>query len=216
MRSLPWREENTRASSGMKTARRWPSTNQGAGPRWEPNLPPPWSQTFSLPAVSGLSQQTMLKAKIIQAAATWFSNGEGNGVAGRWKPAMGVEEWPWISNTSLTAWFDSLCAGVVLMSVKSNLKTRSKWPEGKPGSLQIGDYRDFISYESHSVVSDSLWPHGLHSSWNSPGQNTGVGSLSLLQGIFPTQGSNPVLPKCRWILHQLNHKGSPRLPEWVA
>ena len=76
----------------MKTARRWPSTNQGAGPRWEPNLPPPWSQTFSLPAVSGLSQQTMLKAKIIQAAATWFSNGEGNGVAGRWKPAMGVEE----------------------------------------------------------------------------------------------------------------------------
>ena len=60
----------------MKTARRWPSTNQGAGPRWEPNLPPPWSQTFSLPAVSGLSQQTMLKAKIIQEAATWFSNGE--------------------------------------------------------------------------------------------------------------------------------------------
>ena len=47
--------------------------------------------------------------------------------------------------------------------------------------------------ESRSVVSDSLWPHGL-SSWNSPGQNTGVGSLSLLQGLFPTQGSNPGLP----------------------
>ena len=45
--------------------------------------------------------------------------------------------------------------------------------------------------ESHSVVSDSLWPHGLHSWWNSPGQNTGVGSLSLLQGIFPIQRSNP-------------------------
>ena len=40
--------------------------------------------------------------------------------------------------------------------------------------------------ESRSVVSDSLRPHGLHSPWNSPGQNTGVGSLSLLQGIFPT------------------------------
>ena len=39
--------------------------------------------------------------------------------------------------------------------------------------------------ESHSAVSDSLWPHGLYSPWNSPGQNTGVGSLSLLQGIFP-------------------------------
>ena len=43
--------------------------------------------------------------------------------------------------------------------------------------------------------------------WNSPGQNTGVGSLSLLQGIFPTQGSNPGLPHCRWILYQLSHKG---------
>ena len=43
-------------------------------------------------------------------------------------------------------------------------------------------------------MSDSLWPHGLYSSWNSPGQNTGVGSLSLLQGIFPTQGLNPGWP----------------------
>ena len=38
---------------------------------------------------------------------------------------------------------------------------------------------------------------------------TGLGSLSLLQGIFPTQGSNPGLPHCRWILYQLSHKGSP-------
>ena len=59
--------------------------------------------------------------------------------------------------------------------------------------------------ESHSVVSDSLWPHGLYSPWNSPGQNTGVGSLSVLQGIFPTQGSNPGLRHCRQILYQLNH-----------
>ena len=51
--------------------------------------------------------------------------------------------------------------------------------------------------ESHSVVYNSLGPHGLYSTWNSPGQNTGVGSLSLLQGIFPTQGSNPGLPHCR-------------------
>ena len=40
--------------------------------------------------------------------------------------------------------------------------------------------------ESHSVVSDSLQPHRLYSSWNSPGQNTAVGSCYLLQGIFPT------------------------------
>ena len=44
---------------------------------------------------------------------------------------------------------------------------------------------------------------------NSPGQNTGVGSLSLLQGIFPAQGLNPGLPHCRRILYQLSHKGSP-------
>ena len=60
--------------------------------------------------------------------------------------------------------------------------------------------------ESCSVVSDSLQPHGL---WTSPGQNTGAGSLSLLQGIFPTQGSNPGLPHYGWILYQLSPQGSP-------
>ena len=54
-------------------------------------------------------------------------------------------------------------------------------------------------------MSDSLRPRGLYSPWNSPGQITGVGSLSLLQGIFPTQGSNLGLLHCRWILYQLNH-----------
>ena len=70
--------------------------------------------------------------------------------------------------------------------------------------------------ESCSVVSDSLWPHGLHSPWSSPGQNTGGVSLSLLQGIFPTQGSNPGLPHCRRILYQLSHQGSPKILEWGA
>ena len=60
-------------------------------------------------------------------------------------------------------------------------------------------------------MSNSLWPHGLYSPWNSPGQNTGVGNLSLLQGIFPTQGLNLGLPYCRRILYQLSHKGSPRI-----
>ena len=70
--------------------------------------------------------------------------------------------------------------------------------------------------ESHLVVSNSFRPHGLYSPWNSPGQNTGVGSLSLLQVVFLTQGWNPGLPHCRRILHQLSHKGSPRILEWVA
>ena len=42
--------------------------------------------------------------------------------------------------------------------------------------------------------------------YGAPGQNTRVSSLSLLQGIFPTQGSNPGLPQCRWILYQLSHR----------
>ena len=70
--------------------------------------------------------------------------------------------------------------------------------------------------ESHSVVSDSLQPHELYSPWDSPGQNSEMGSLSLLQGIFPTHGWNPGLPHCSWILYQLSHQGSPRILEWVA
>ena len=52
--------------------------------------------------------------------------------------------------------------------------------------------------------------NGLISSWNSPGQNTGVGSHSLLQGIFSTEESNTGLWHCRWILYQLSHQGSLR------
>ena len=64
--------------------------------------------------------------------------------------------------------------------------------------------------ESHSIMSDSLWPHGLYSPRDSPGQNTGVGSLFLLQGIFPTQESNRGLLHCRRILYQLSYQGSPQ------
>ena len=60
-------------------------------------------------------------------------------------------------------------------------------------------------------MSNSLQPHGLF--LNSLSQNTGVGNLFLLQGIFSTQGSNPGLPHCTQILYQLSHKGSPILTE---
>ena len=60
--------------------------------------------------------------------------------------------------------------------------------------------------ESFSVVSDSVTQY---SPWNSPGKNTGVGSLSLLQGIYPTQGSNWGLLHCRQILYQPSYQGSP-------
>ena len=60
-----------------------------------------------------------------------------------------------------------------------------------------------LESESFSVMSDFATP------WNSLGQNTGVGSLSLLQGIFPTQELNQDLLHCRWILYQLSYQGSP-------
>ena len=74
-----------------------------------------------------------------------------------------------------------------------------------------------LASESHSVMSVIPW---LYSLWNSPGQTTGVGSLSLLQGVFPTQGSNPGFPHLRQILYQLSHQGcqraglSPSLDFW--
>ena len=75
---------------------------------------------------------------------------------------------------------------------------------------------DCVKSESLSVLSDSLWPHGLYRPWDSPGCNTGEGSYSLLQEIFITQVSNPGLPHCGRILYQLSHKGSPRILAWVA
>ena len=68
--------------------------------------------------------------------------------------------------------------------------------------------------ESCSLVSDSLRLY--YSPWNSSGLNIGVDSLYLLQGIFPTQGSNTGLLHCRRILYQLSCKGSPRILKWVA
>ena len=60
-------------------------------------------------------------------------------------------------------------------------------------------------------MSVSLWPHGLYSQWNSPGQTTGVSSLSLLKGVFPTQGSNSGHPCCKCILYQLSYQGSSKV-----
>ena len=69
---------------------------------------------------------------------------------------------------------------------------------------------------THSVVSDSLTPwtaaHWTLCPWDSPGKNTRVGCHGLLQGIFPTQGSNLGLPQCRWTLYYLNHQRSPNAP----
>ena len=67
---------------------------------------------------------------------------------------------------------------------------------------------------SRSVMSDSLWPHGLQPTrllrpWDFPGKSTGLGCHCLLQEIFPTQGLNPGLPHCRETLYHLSHQGRP-------
>ena len=59
-------------------------------------------------------------------------------------------------------------------------------------------------------------PPGSSVHGDSPGKNTGVGCHALLQGIFPTQGSNPGLPHCWWILYCLSREGSPKILEWLV
>ena len=59
-------------------------------------------------------------------------------------------------------------------------------------------------------------PLGSSVHGDSPAKNNGVSCHALLEGIFPTQRSNPGLPHCRQILYRLSHKGSPRILEWIA
>ena len=75
---------------------------------------------------------------------------------------------------------------------------------------------------SCSIGSDSLWPHRLYPTrllcpWDSPSKNTGMGCHSLLQGIFPTKGSDPCLLHCWQILYHLSHEGSPQfsIRPWI-
>ena len=91
----------------------------------------------------------------------------------------------------------------VLHSTCQQTWKTQQWPQERKRSVFILIPK---KSESHSVISNSLLPQGLYSLRNSLGQNTGVGSLSILQRIFATQGSNPGLPHCRWILYQLSHR----------
>ena len=84
-------------------------------------------------------------------------------------------------------------------------------PTVPPGKSQCSVFH-FI----YKIQKDQSEDRIESSLWNSPGQNTGVGRLSLLQGSFSTQGLNPGLSHCMQILYQLSHKGSPRILEWVA
>ena len=89
-----------------------------------------------------------------------------------------------------------------LLAVQGTLKSLLQHYSSKASSLwHSAFFTAQLSHPCHSVLSNFLELHVLCGLWNSPGQNTGVGSLSLLQGIFPTQGSNTGLLHCRRILY---------------
>ena len=108
------------------------------------------------------------------------------------------------------------------------VSSESWWWTGKPGVLQslglqsrtqLSDWTDWMAVgavlclvaQSCLILCDpmdcSLPGSSVHG--DSPGKNSGVDCYVLLQGIFPSQGSNPGLLHCRWTLYCLSHQGSP-------
>ena len=96
----------------------------------------------------------------------------------------------------------------------NNQKWKVKVTQSCPTLWDLMDYTQKERKWSCSVMSESLRPHGwvactrLFCPWDFLGKSTGVGCYFLLQGIFPTQGSNPGLLHCRQMLYRLSHQGS--------
>ena len=111
------------------------------------------------------------------------------------------------------------CSGLMAWGEKlqssSHPKAKSTTREAEHLDLNPSLATHYLDVLSRSVMSNSLWPPGLCSPpgssvhEDSPGKNTGVSCHALLQGIFPTQGLNPGLLHCKWILYRLSHQGCP-------
>ena len=106
-----------------------------------------------------------------------------------------------------------IAAKEIIRTAPHNRELNASCTQGKGTTLQKEALNLLLSV-NHSVMSNSLGPHALYSPrllspWTSPGKDVGVGSHSLLQGIFMTQGLNLVLLHCRQILYQVSHQGSP-------
>ena len=124
------------------------------------------------------------------------------------KEAYASQEW-----VDLSRIIFRLNANILLISFRE----RSKADRGNRSIWYNVHLRVEVKSEServsHSVMSNSLQPHGLQPSrllypWNSPSKNPGVDCCFLLQGIFPTQGSNVGLLHCRQLLYCLSRQGS--------
>ena len=123
-------------------------------------------------------------------------------------PTLSHFHWKWKVKAEVARSCPTLCDPIdytVHRILQSRILQWGAFPFSR-GSSQSRDQTQVSCIEGWFFTS---WPQGKP-------KNTGVGSLSLLQGIFPTQQSIPGLPHCRWILYQLLHKGSPRILEWVA
>ena len=105
------------------------------------------------------------------------------------------------SSTLVTNWMVSLPSSVRLTILRQRYVPCTR-------SFTVTTPEFGLGHDDASVPRLSWDARPMDSPWTSPGQNIGVGSLSLLQGIFPTQGSNPGLQHCRRILYQLSHKSS--------
>ena len=137
-----------------------------------------------------------------------------NGIA---QPAQAHWKWKWKSLSRVrlfaTPW-------AIQSTEFSRTEYHNGWPFPSPGDLLNPEIKpgsptrqaDSLPAETEGNVFE---PQEMYSN-SSEKENTGVGSLCLLQGIFPTQGSNPHLLHCKRIPHQLTHQGSPRRLEWVA
>ena len=110
----------------------------------------------------------------------------------------------------LLSWEFSICKSLTQLFLYSNNPTKHRVSHQLTNLLSVPVPCKLCAVLILSVVSSSLLLHGLQPArlpcpWDSPGQNTGVGCHALLQGIFPTQGSNPGLLHCRQILYSLSH-----------
>ena len=97
--------------------------------------------------------------------------------------------------------------------VKEDFLTKKNREIKTERNKSVPQFQSLYAVLRGSVVSNSCYPVD-RGAWqptvHSTGKNTGLGCHALLQGIFPTQGLNPGLPHCRWILYHLNYQGSPR------